>query len=146
MALAAVKVRGRLGATISTEGEDEAMNQMEVLVLVWDERANTWVYDDPAHGRVREPFVLGVPRMIDRLLVFDVPQRQTAAGLERRPFRLLFSREAFPEGHRVEWVREEAGGNWYRYEGDEGWLCPALLDFFERAPAELWVKAEEPHA
>jgi hypothetical protein len=40
------------------------------------------------------------------------------------------------------WVREEAGGNAYRWSehGLEGWLCPALLKYFDTAPTELWVQ------
>jgi hypothetical protein len=117
---------------------------MHLLVLYWDEEAETWMYDDAAHGRIREPFVLGVPRMIDKLLRLDLPRRLGEAGLERRPFRMLFSVDAFPGARAIDWVREEGGGNWYRYEDDEGWLCPALFDFFDTAPDELWVKAEEP--
>jgi hypothetical protein len=36
------------------------------------------------------------------------------------------------------------GGNWYRSEEMqmEGWLGPALLRYFDDAPAELYVRAE----
>lgn len=51
----------------------------------------------------------------------------------------------FP-GYRVklEWKREEYGGNWY-YSAEfkmEGWLCPALFKYFEKAPKEIYVRAE----
>src|SRR5439155_1565478 len=67
-----------------------------------------WVFDDPAVGLSREPFVAGIDTMIDRL-VASIP------GAERG-FRLLFSATPFP-GHTVklEWRREEAGGNWYYF-------------------------------
>jgi hypothetical protein len=63
-----------------------------------------WVFDDPAVGLSREPFVAGIDTMIDRL-VTSIP------GAERG-FRLLFSATPFP-GHTVklEWRREVAGGN-----------------------------------
>ena len=44
----------------------------------------------------------------------------------------------------VEWRREESGGNWY-YSPDykmEGWLRPALLKYFDRAPARIFIRAE----
>src|SRR5213594_2517223 len=65
-----------------------------------------WVFDDPAVGLLREPFVAGIDTMIDRL-VASIP------GAERG-FRLVFSAGPFP-GHTVklEWRREESGGNWY---------------------------------
>src|SRR5881296_3604887 len=96
-----------------------------------------WVFDDPAVGLSREPFVAGIDTMIDRLVA-------TIPGAERG-FRLLFSATPFP-GHTVklEWRREEYGGNWY-YSPQfdmEGWLCPALFKYFPEAPLEIYVKAE----
>ena len=96
-----------------------------------------WVFDDPAVGLTREPFVAGIDKMIDQL-VASIPQPE-------RGFRLLFSATPFP-GHTVklEWRREESGGNWYYCPqfGIEGWLCPALLRYFDKAPAELYARAE----
>jgi hypothetical protein len=80
---------------------------------------------------------MGVPTMIDDL-VADIPNA-------REGFRLLFSTAPFPGyQRRLEWVREEMDGNWYRADEPpmEGWLCPALLKFFETAPQEIFVKAE----
>jgi hypothetical protein len=96
-----------------------------------------WVFDDPAVGLVREPFVSGIPEMID-LLVRDIP------GAERG-FRMLFSAGPFPGAvASMEWVREDLGGNWYRWDERqmEGWLCPALFKYFDRAPRRLYVRAE----
>src|SRR2546430_2348629 len=80
-----------------------------------------WVFDDPAVGLVREPFIAGIDTMIDRL-VASIPNAE-------KGFRLVFSATPFP-GHTVklEWRREEDGGNWYFCPqfGIEGWLCPAL--------------------
>ena len=96
-----------------------------------------WVFDDPGVGLTREPFVAGIDKMIDRL-VASIPNAE--AG-----FRLLFSALPFP-GYAVEieWRREEYGGNWY-YSPQfqiEGWLCPALFKYFEKAPPKLYVRAE----
>lgn len=79
----------------------------------------------------------GADTLIDRL-VADMPD---AAG----GFRLLFSASPFP-GYRakLEWRRAEYDGNWYycpEFEM-EGWLCPALLKYFDQAPKEIYVKAE----
>ena len=58
---------------------------------------------------------------------------------------MLFSATPFP-GHAVklDWRREDAGGNWYFCAefGMEGWLCPALFHYFNEAPRELYVRAE----
>jgi hypothetical protein len=112
-------------------------NQIQVIVPYWLESAQTWVFDDERVGLVQEPFVSGVPEMLDHL-VTEIPDA-------RKGFRLLFSSGPFPGVQRkLEWVREEFGGNWYRSDQPpmEGWLCPALFRYFESAPAELYVKAE----
>ena len=97
----------------------------------------TWVFDDPAVGLVREPFVAGVPEMIDHL-VRDIPDA-------RAGFRLLFSAAPFP-GHQAAFtrMRGEVNGNWYRSDDPpmEGWLCPALYHYFDEAPPTIYAKAE----
>jgi hypothetical protein len=59
----------------------------------------------------------------------------------RERFLLIFSAQPFP-GHQaeLEWVREEDGGNWYRSEGMEAWLCPALFKYFKSAPARIYCQ------
>ena len=62
-----------------------------------------------------------------------------------RGFRAIFSASPFPAYTlKLEWRRSESGGNWYHCEkfSMEGWLCPALLKYFPRAPREIYVKAE----
>jgi len=110
-------------------------NQIQVIAPYWLESVQTWVFDDDRVELVEEPFVSGIPAMIDDL-VADIPDAQNG-------FRLMFSASPFP-GHqrKLEWMREKLGGNWYRLGEFEGWLCPALLRYFESAPAELYVKAE----
>jgi hypothetical protein len=100
-----------------------------------------WVFDDPRVGLNREPFVAGIDTMIDRLVA-------SISGAEKG-FRLLFSATPFP-GYTVNlvWRREEYGGNWYYSPAFdmEGWLCPALFKYFDKAPPELYVRAESrPH-
>jgi hypothetical protein len=95
------------------------------------------VFDDPRVGLEREPFVSGVPELIDKL-VKDIPDAD-------KGFRLLFSGTPFP-GYTSKflWVRKEKGGNWYysaEFKG-EGWLCPALFRYFKQAPKVIYVKAE----
>ena len=41
-------------------------NQIQVISPYW--HAGTWVFDDPATGLVQEPFVAGVPDMINDLV------------------------------------------------------------------------------
>jgi hypothetical protein len=99
--------------------------------------ASTWVFDDPRVGLHQEPFVSGIPQMIDTL-VANVPNAEQG-------FRLLFASEPFP-GYQVELikVREEYRGAWYRWadRNAEGWLCPALLLYFAEAPFRLYARVE----
>jgi hypothetical protein len=60
-----------------------------------------------------------------------------------RGFTLIFSGAPFP-GHqyRLDWQREEGGGNWY-YSPDldmQGWLCPALFKYFSDTPKTLYAQ------
>jgi len=111
-------------------------NQILVIKPYW--YLGTWAFDDPSTDLVQEPFVSGVPEMINDL-VKDIPNA-------RQGFRLQFSADPFPGFQRkLEWDRKEFEGNWYRMEEPpmEGWLCPAMFRYFKVAPAELYVKAEE---
>ena len=82
-----------------------------------------------------EPFVAGADNMIDRV-VDDIPDAEGG-------FMLIFSTTPFP-GHqyRLDWRRADGGGNWYFSEqlGMEGWLCPALLRYFQDAPQQLYIQ------
>ena len=87
------------------------------------------MFDDGSAGLAEEPFVSGVPEMIDELVA-------SLAGA-RQGFRLQFSSAAFP-GYQRTLTRlwEEFGACWYRRHDPaaEGWLCPALYRYFEDPP------------
>lgn len=94
-----------------------------------------WVFDDPAVGLEREPFVNGADKVLD-VLTAHIPD----AG---RGFRLIFSAQPFPGfDARFERDRPEHSGNWYVWPERqiEGWLCPALFKYFDAAPDELYVQ------
>ncbi|MBX3540262.1 MAG: hypothetical protein KF735_21660, partial [Chelatococcus sp.] len=97
-----------------------------------------WVFDDAEVGLKQEPFVAGADSLID----FATAGIPDAA----RGFVMVFSAAAFP-GHQytLEWRRAEGDGNVY-YNGEfrqEGWLCPALLRYFDRPPARIYVQIKE---
>ena len=79
-----------------------------IHVIVPYRHASTWVFDDPRVGLSQEPFVSGIPEMIDTM-VANIPN----AG---KGFRLLFASEPFP-GYQVklEKVLAEYEGVWYRW-------------------------------
>ena len=111
---------------------------MNVINVIFPYRyQGMWVFDDPRVGLDKEPFVSGADTMID-VLVAHVP------GADQG-FRLLFSATPFPGyTHMLQWTREEHGGNWYFSPvfKMEGWLCPALFKYFDKAPKEIYIKAE----
>ena len=111
------------------------MNSIMLIQPYWF--VGTWVFDDPATGLVREPFVSGMPEIINEL-VKEISDARSG-------FRLLFSATPFP-GYQASLTRDrpDFGGTWYRSDRDgaEGWLCPALFKYFPEAPQKIYVKAE----
>ena len=96
-----------------------------------------WVFDDEAAGLGQEALILGIDLMIEKA-TDTIPNA-------RNGFKLFFSPALFP-GYTVmlEWRRTEFGGNryWCEQYGIEGWLCPALLRYFDQAPRQIYVRAE----
>jgi hypothetical protein len=94
-----------------------------------------WVFDDPAVGLRREPFVCGADLVIDRM-VATIPHAENG-------FDLVFSAQPFPGAEaEFEWRRAESGGDWYysRALDMEGWLCPALLKYFDSPPPRIYAQ------
>ena len=112
-------------------------NSMFVIAPYWG--SGTWVFDDERKGLLGEPFVSGVPDMINHL-VRDIPNAKEG-------FRMLFSKDSFPGyAEALSW-KEGREDDWNRYQMDEdpllsGWLCPALLLYYPQAPEKLYVLAE----
>ena len=98
----------------------------------------TWVFDDDRVGLAKEPFVSGVPDMIN-YLVREIPDAQDG-------FRMFFSKNKYPGySQSLSWRSTEYNGNWYQMEVDpllSGWLCPALSHYFPEPPEKLYVSAE----
>ena len=108
-----------------------------IMVIEPYRHAGTWVFDDPAVGLRQEPFVAGIPEMIDQM-VEGIPNAESG-------FRLLFSPRPFPgHTHKLTLSRSDQGGAWYYSEehDKEGWLCPALFKYYHEAPEAIYVKAE----
>lgn len=108
-----------------------------LFIIVPYRHTGTWVLDDPERGLVKEPFVAGIPELIDKLVAHI---SDTDKG-----FRLTFSAQEFPGYEdKLVWKREYLSGNWYYSTTfkSEGWLCPALFKYFKKAPKTTYVKAE----
>ncbi len=109
------------------------MNVINVIELYW--YLDMWVFDDPRVGLAAEPFVGGADTMIDRV-TSHIPDAKPG-------FNMVFSAYPFPDHQfRLEWRREEGTGNIYysRELSVEGWLCPALLRYFDNRPPEIYVR------
>ena len=120
---------------LASPGKQRPSNS--ILVIQPYNYAGTWVFDDPSVGLQKEPFVAGIPEMIDAM-VKDIPNAD-------KGFRLLFSAQPFPDySHKLIWRRGDKTGNWYYCEqyDKEGWLCPGLFKYYDEAPKAIYVKAE----
>jgi hypothetical protein len=126
---------GRTKGAARTSGKPAAAGKNSIFVIKPYKWSGLWVFDDPAKGLDKEPFVGTTDDMID-LATRHIPD--AAKG-----FVALFSADPFPGAQIVlERVREESEGNVYRWpEQDmEAWLCPALMKYFKKAPQRLHIQ------
>ena len=77
-------------------------NNMMVVFPYQEE--DTWVFDDSVAGLAKEPFVCGIPEMIN-IMVQNIPDAD-------KGFKMLFSDSPFPN-YQVQliYLRAEYGGN-----------------------------------
>ena len=109
------------------------MNVINVIQPYRD--ADVWMLDDARVGLLAEPFVGGADTMIDRV-TSHIPDAKDG-------FQMVFSGSPFPDyQYKLEWRGERSCGNVYYSDelGIEGWLCPALLRYFEAKPSEIYVR------
>ena len=108
-----------------------------ILVIHPYKIQGVWVFDDPAVGLEREPFISGADVILDRM-ADGIPNAE--AGMT-----VYFAEQPFPRAqYELEWRREEFAGNWYYCPalGLEGWLCPALFKYFESAPKRIFAQVK----
>ena len=125
--VALASIVGWMAATWATGRIGPSSNAIMVIAPYWYN--GTWVFDDPSVGLLREPFVAGVPEMIDRL-VKDIPDSKDG-------FRLTFSANPFPGyQNKLTWLRGDSNGNFYRLDDPpaEGWICPAMFKYYSLRP------------
>ena len=118
-------------------GKEPKIEAVQVIYPYWSDDQGTWVFDDPTVGLHAEPFVKGIPGMID-WLVAGIPDA-------KKGFCLSFSAQPFQGwGKKLTLLCAENGGNWYETENPRmhGWLCPNLLCFFKEPPKVLYVRAD----
>lgn len=108
-----------------------------------------WAFDDERRGLLAEPFVLGIPVLIEKMLEL--------LKIESDELVFTFSENVFPRYHGVlRKQSEDAGGAWYSLETTlcepirnsdgtpfAGWLCPATLKFFDNLPQSIYFHINE---
>lgn len=108
------------------------MNQINLIEPYLEN--GVWKFDDESKNLIKEPFVAGVPEIIQHHVY------------PKNKFKLFFSKTAFPYWNlKLRRLREEFGGYWYRdhlHTGKEGWLCPALFKYFDKAPPTIYCKID----
>lgn len=116
-------------------------NQIMIIHPYRDEFTGLWVFDDPAVGLEREPFVDSATQMIDGIC--------SQKGISADAINLMFSRDPFPEFDMCATLEGPdgdplTGGNWYHDEaGNRAWLCPALFCYFDAAPEQIHFRVTE---
>ena len=111
------------------------MTQNSIMSIEPYNENGLWAFDDAKTGLMRELFVAGIDTMLDMV----------SERLCGRPFTIIFGAVPFP-GHEIvlEHTRGDGSGvgNFYfcKELGVEGWLCPALFKYFEKAPAKIYAQ------
>jgi len=106
-----------------------------MMIIEIYRHCGTWAFTDDSRELVHEPFVAGIPEIIDHLI--DI---YSDSSKDRH--KITFSSTNFP-GSQARLTRKSAehGGYWYQFGPNmEGWLCPATLKYFPEHPEELFVR------
>ena len=111
---------------------------MNALMQILAYRRNGgWAFDDAAVGLVAEPFVAGIPEMID-ILADQVGAGGGSSSRSRRPSSRDLCSDWTGPGRSSEELVPMGGTR------DGRWLCPALFKYFPNAPDQIWIAASLP--
>ncbi len=115
-----------------------------ILYLRYSKKYEEWVFDIPQAGITDEPFVEGIPEIIeyhlDKAGKLDLAQSVGVpvlfTGAAKKP-------TGFSVGTNITLnaLKEEHGGCWYKdkVSGMEGWLCPNLYQYFATSPDRIHI-------
>jgi hypothetical protein len=115
-----------------------------VIFMRWHKSYQEWCFDIPIVGIEDEPFVEGIPEIIE----YHLGKSNKTTSAKKKGVTVLFSGAAtkpkeFTSGTYFKLVKtkEENGGSWYKEPVSryEGWLCPNLYQFFAKAPKQIHV-------
>lgn len=108
--------------------KDKTGNQIN-LIYPYKTQYGGWSFDDAEVGLQGEPFVAGIPEIIDALVG------------NATKFEAAISKDPIKD-YTCRLIRDEEGKGDYTMEetGAKGWLCPATLKYFPEYPANIYVK------
>lgn len=111
---------------------DKTKNEVNILYPTRS-RYGVWAFTDLSVGLYEEPFVGEINDMID---MFTDGRDQCIVYISHSPL-------PNANGHLLR-LKEESDG-WYELEGKgiSGWLCPAVLKYFQGYPDDIYFKIEE---
>ena len=95
----------------------------------------TWAFTDEARELVHEPFISGIPEIINLIC-------KAKSTDDRETHTIHFSATKFPGYQDVLGkIKNEMGGAWYKWNDTdkEGWLCPATLNYFPDFPENIYL-------
>ena len=110
------------------------MNAVNTL-FIFRSVGGVWVFDDEAHGLVREPFVGVINNIFDEITK-HIPDAANGVNLTFSANRLPYYDDV------VSLETSDASGSYYYSErfNSTGWLCPALFHYFDTAPEKIYFK------
>lgn len=99
-------------------------------------------YPHLPHRKLEEnALVAGIDTILDQVahnFGDDFKLRFSSVEMETTPNVVHEIVLTWTRGHATD---PEQGGNWYRTEdGQEGWLCPVLFDYYKVAPKVLYIQ------
>jgi hypothetical protein len=117
---------------------DKTGNQINVIYPY--RTRGGWSFDDKEVGLQGEPFVAGIPKIIDSIVG------------KRKKFTAYISKDPIPDYtaqlEKLDIIDKEfrnlVGEGWYQLVGTPmlGWLCPATLKYFKDYPDNIYFKIE----
>lgn len=118
---------------VSSFIKDKTQNQINVI-YPYRTKHGGWSFDDEAVGLYGEPFVSGIPEIIDAIV-----------GKKTKQFTAFISKDPIPNYTGCLEQTIEKGTGWYKLQetGSLGWLCPATLKYFEDYPNKIYFKIEK---
>lgn len=104
-----------------------------IIVIHPEKVQDVWIFSDEKRGIIDEPFVMGIPEIIESLL----------NGEEKCT--MYASDNPFPGSKKLTLIKEDYNGGWYRFGETkmEGWLCPVVQIYFGCVPKEIYFDIKQ---